>query len=143
MKKAERSGDARERRRVVRHHLRGGVRFHIVREGEGTEVSQLLEGVLRDVSLEGIAMETPCIEIDGLHISYDSVPARKNRVYLQFELPSGKAVKAVAETTWYERMSGAGDLFVVGLRFLEISQESKAALREYLDASSKVRPLPV
>ncbi len=119
------------------------MRFHIVREGEGTKVSRLLEGMLRDVSAEGIAMETPCIETDGLHISYDSVPARKNRIYLQFELPSEKAVKAVAETIWYERMSSADNLFAVGLKFLEISKESRAALKEFLEVSSEVRPLPV
>lgn len=143
MRKTNRWDKAPERRRLARCHLGVPVRFHIVREGEGTKVSRLLEGMLRDVSAEGIAMETPCIETDGLHISYDSVPARKNRIYLQFELPSEKAVKAVAETIWYERMSSADNLFAVGLKFLEISKESRAALKEFLEVSSKVRPLPV
>jgi len=119
------------------------VQFHIVREGEGTRVSRLLEGRLRDVSPDGIALETTTIVADGLHISYDSVPAKRNRVYLQFGLPSGTAVKAVAETVWYERISSAENLFAVGLKFVEISKESRAALKAFLDSSNKERPLPV
>ncbi|MGQ9655244.1 MAG: hypothetical protein ACUVXD_14375, partial [Thermodesulfobacteriota bacterium] len=119
------------------------VRFHIVREGEGTKGFPSIGWDASRRERRWHRHGDPCIETDGLHISYDSVRARKNRVYLRFQLPSGKAVKAVAETIWYERVSSADNLFAVGLKFLEISKESRAALKEWLDASSEVRPLPV
>ena len=105
------------------------------------EVSEPVEGTLRDLNETGLALETPTIFVDGLHISYNSHPARKNRVYLQWDLPGGKSVKAVGETIWYERLSTAERRFVVGLRFVEITAEDRSSIKEFLGTTRKRLPM--
>jgi c-di-GMP-binding flagellar brake protein YcgR len=117
------------------------VRFRVVQEGSDMRVSEPVDGLLRDISRQGVALETPCIVVDGLHISYNQHPTQRNRVYLQWELPSKQAMKAVGETVWYERISTAEARFVVGLRFVEISAEDRRALEEFLERTVLDRPV--
>jgi hypothetical protein len=107
------------------------------------QISEPAEAVLRDVSASGLSMETSQIVVDGLHISYDRVPTVKNRLYLQWELPTGRAIKAVGETMWYERVSAAAPLFVVGLRFIDMSREDREAFKGFLEAHVLERPVSV
>jgi hypothetical protein len=124
-----------DRRIAPRTVSRFPVKFRIVREGNQMQVSEPVEGTLRDLSETGLAMETLTISVDGLHISYNDHPARKNRVYLQWEFQGGKSIKAVGETIWYERISTAGPRFVVGLRFVEMTPEDRTCLMEFLGAT--------
>jgi hypothetical protein len=126
-----------ERRVFSRKLAKLPVKFRIVREGNETRMSEPVEGTLRDVSETGVALETTSIVVDGLHISYDHVPANKNRVYLQWSFPGGKSIKAVGETVWYERIAAGESLFVVGLRFMEITAQDLSALKEFLGSVSK------
>ena len=103
-------------------------------------MSEIADGSIRDVSTDGLSIETEVIEVDGLHVSYNHHPADRNLLYLQWGLPSGRTVKAVAETVWYERTSVTGAKFVVGLRFCEISQEDREALRDFVETMERVRP---
>ena len=137
------NAEAMDRRIVNRKPAKLPVRFRVVRESTGMRVSDLVDGVIRDISKDGIAVETPEIVVDGLHISYDEHPATKNRVYLQFELPSKRSIKAVGETVWYERVSSAEPWFVVGVRFVEITAQDRAAIDEFLEDTVLDRPLPM
>lgn len=132
-----------DRRRLPRTAAKIPVRFRILKEGVEVQISEPADGIIRDINLEGLALETPSVEIDGLHISYDEDPARKNRVFLQWELPSGKLIKAVGETAWYERTSIEGSSFLAGLKFREISEEDREALKEFLEISSGSGPIQV
>jgi len=107
------------------------------------QISEPAEGVLRNLSLEGLAIETSSIMVDGLHISYNIHPSRKNRVYLQWALPSGRVIKAVGETIWYERTSASKPAFVVGLRIREIAPEDYNALKNFIRESQGDRPLSI
>jgi hypothetical protein len=131
----------KERRRLPRKPAKLPVRFRIVREGAEMLMSEPVEAKIRDITLDGLAIETPAIEVDGLHISYNEHPAQKNKVYLHWELPSGRGVKAAGITIWYERASTRETVFVVGLKYLEMSPEDQCALKEFLDAYSGGRPL--
>lgn len=133
--------DGENRRLGARVSLSGRVRFRIVREGPDTKVSEPLEGKMRDLGLQGICLETNQIVADGLHISYDQHPAQRNRVYLQMQLPEVGTVRAVGETVWYERVSPAESRYVVGLRFVEISQADRAALSRYLSGRKSTVPI--
>ena len=131
----------KERRSKHRMPAKVPVRFRIVREGTDTRVSETVMATMRDLSMAGLAMETSCIEADGLHVSYNEHPALKNRLYLQWKLPKGRSLKAVGETVWYERAVTAESSFVVGLRFLDISREDRKALSDFLASSEGERPL--
>jgi hypothetical protein len=120
---------------------RSPVRFRIMRKGSETLVSEEVEGRVRDFTLEGMALETPTIMASGIHISYNDHPIHKNRIYLQWQLPTGRSVKAVGETIWYERMSTAEPLFVVGMRFIGLEAEARLALSEFLTAAAGSAPL--
>jgi hypothetical protein len=130
-----------ERRAFDRKTARFPVRFRIVREGSQMRISEPTEGTARDLAPDGISVETQHIVFDGLHISYDEHPATKNRVYLQFDLPTRQTIKAVGETVWYERISTAEPWFVVGLRFVEITGEDRKALTDYLQVTALGPPL--
>jgi hypothetical protein len=125
----------RERRSQDRTQTKMPVRFRIVGEGKEMRISESVTGTLQNLSMAGLAMNTSRIEVDGLHISYDVHPASKNRVYLQWNLPGGRSMKAVGETVWYERTTTEKGLFAVGLRFVDISREDKKALAHFLKAS--------
>jgi hypothetical protein len=106
-------------------------------------MSELVEAKVRNLSMDGVAMESPVIEADGLHVSYNEHPSNKNRIFLQWELPTGKSIKAVGETVWFERVGGGKPLYVVGIRFIEISQESLQLLKDFLQVTSGGRPVPI
>lgn len=127
-----------ERRRTSRQPVRVPVRFRIVKEGIETQISEVAEAMLRDLSLEGLAIETSRLMVDGLHISYNEHPSQKNRIFLKWELPSGRPVRAVGQTVWFERVSTSETLFVVGLRFEEISEEDRRALQAFLKADHAI-----
>lgn len=132
-----------ERRRHHRNAAMLKIKFRIVREGPKPEMSELVEGDIRNLSIEGLAMETSIVEVDGLHVSYNELPGPKNRIYLQWDLPGEKSIKAVGETIWYERVSGSKPLFAVGIRFVEISKESSQLLKDYLDVSAGTGPMSI
>ncbi len=121
-----------ERRSSRRVAARISVRFRVVRERSGLEVSQPVLGHLRDISRQGMAMETAEILVDGLHISYDDHPSQRNKLYLQMELPGIGSLKAVGETIWYERIPGSQPLFAVGVRFVEMTPEDSEKLLRFL-----------
>jgi hypothetical protein len=129
-----------DRRRTNRHLANLPVKFRVVQQTGETRVSEIADGSIRDVSTDGLSIETEVIEVDGLHVSYNHHPAQRNLLYLQWGLPSGRTVKAVAETVWYERISASGSKFVLGLRFCEISQEDREALRDFVEAIERIRP---
>lgn len=133
------AGDGRPEK--VRFPPRARVRFRIVREGPDMKVSEPLDGKMRELGLHGISMETSRIVADGLHISYDSHPAQRNRIYLQVQLPKLGSIRAVGETVWYERITPGESRFVVGIRFLEVSREDKALLSRYLSGKRAEIPL--
>lgn len=113
------------------------VQFRIVREGKSSQISESVIATMRDLSIEGLAMDTSRIEVNGIHVSYDEHPSLKNRLYLHWKLPRGKSIKAVGETVWYERRPTEKPSFVVGLRFVEISREDRKALAQFLEDSGE------
>jgi c-di-GMP-binding flagellar brake protein YcgR len=121
-----------ERRSSRRVAARIPVKFRVVREKSGLEVSQPVLAHLRDISRQGMAMETAQIVVDGFHISYDHHPSQRNRLYLQMELPGMGSLKAVGETIWYERIPGSQPLFAVGIRFVEMTGEDREKLLRFL-----------
>jgi hypothetical protein len=129
--------------RQVPMFAKNPVRFFVVSDGKETLVSEHVEAKIRDLTLEGLALETPQIKVSGLHISYNDHPLNKNRLYLQWELPTGKLIKAVGQTIWYERASAAKPIFVIGLRFVNMSQDDKLVLKDFLSTSTDTHPLEV
>ena len=126
-----------ERRRLQRQPVELRARFRIVQEGARTQYSEPVEAKITNLTMDGAALETPCVEADGLHISYNEDPARRNEVYLQCELPTGESLRAVGQTIWYERVTpGAPSSYLVALKFRQIPESNRKALRDYLESAA-------
>lgn len=88
----------------------------------------------RNISEQGICIETRQIEIDGVHMLSGSPGAQKNRVYLAIELYDvEKTIKGIGEVCWYDLSPESENfLFQVGIVFLDINAQDKDLLRNFL-----------
>jgi hypothetical protein len=86
------------------------------------------------VTLSGFIFETPTMEADGFHLSFASGSFGRNVLEVQLEL--GKkwgVVELLAQVEWYEKRSTPmGGIFIVGVGYIDISADSLAELREFL-----------
>jgi hypothetical protein len=132
-------GSMRHPRDQKRTSTRTRVSYRIAKNGKSAYISEPADGEMRELSIEGLAMDTSHIKVDGLHISYNDHPGLKNRLHLRWQLPHGRLIKAIGETVWYERLSATKPVFVVGLRFLSLSKEDMQALRVFLESAGRGR----
>jgi len=88
----------------------------------------------RNISEEGICIETRQVEIDGVHMLSGSPGAQKNRLDLELELyGTEKTLKIIGEVCWYDLAPESENfMFQVGIVFLNFDAEKKSLLKSFL-----------
>jgi len=88
----------------------------------------------RNISEQGICIETRQIEIDGVHMLSGSPGAQKNRLDLAIDLYDiEKTIKIIGEVCWYDLSPESEKfMFQVGIVFLDINSQDKDLLKNFL-----------
>lgn len=88
----------------------------------------------RNISEQGICIETRHIEIDNVPMLSGSPGAQKNRLDLAIELYNiEKTIKTIGEVCWYDLSPEAENfMFQVGIVFLDMSREDRDLLKNFL-----------
>ena len=96
----------------------------------GARQSAYVEAQTRDLSVSGLAIETPTIRIGGLHV-YDSMDmVTPTRLDIVLGLPSG-TVSITGETVRYDKLDD-GD-YLLGIRIVELSDADRKRYDAFLE----------
>jgi hypothetical protein len=95
----------------------------------GARTSRYVEAQTRDLSASGLALESPVIQIDGLHL-YDSADmVTPTRLDVVLGLPSG-TMTVVGEAVRYDKLDDG--TYVVGVKIVEISPQDRTRYGDYV-----------
>ena len=108
--------------------------FRIVHGADPTRKSEEHKAFTRTLSLGGLIFETPVVELDGLHLSFTEASFGRN--FLEIHLDLGRKLESIqlsGQVEWYESRPGVrGNVFIVGVSFVEIQPDALALLRQYI-----------
>ena len=123
-----------EKRRFLRLELPLTVTLTIISEDRVPGGPKPLMVKSRDISEQGICIESRQIEIDGVHMLSGSPGAQKNRLDLAIEFYDiEKTIKVVGEVCWYDLSPESEKfMFQVGIVFLDINAQDKDLLKNFL-----------
>ena len=93
----------------------------------------------RNISKEGICLETKSIEVDGVNLISGPPFARKNRLHLSIQLnPDEPPLKATGEVRWYDIARDMPESICrLGVAFIEIENGGKDRLAKFLKQISE------
>jgi hypothetical protein len=115
--------------------------YRVVHGTDPSKKSSLQKAVTKSLSLQGLAFDSPRVDIDGFHLSFTEASYGRNSLEIKLDL--GKRfgeVEVVGQVEWYERrMTAAGPGFSVGVGFTNMTADATAILREYLQAGRSAR----
>jgi hypothetical protein len=102
------------------------------------ETSRRLGGMISNVSLEGICLETNVVLVDGSHV-FSEAMAEEKRLKLEIDLPDeSEKVTAMGKVMWYDlSSSGSPYRFQAGIYLTEMDGSSKELWRAFLTALRK------
>ena len=123
-----------EKRRFLRIEVPLQVTITILSEDRVPGGPKPLSVKSRNISEQGICIETRQIEIDGVHMLSGSPGAQKNRLDLAIDLYDiEKTIKVIGEVCWYDLSPESEDfMFQMGIVFLEINAQDKKLLKNFL-----------
>lgn len=93
----------------------------------------------RNVSPDGICLETRSIEADGVNLLSGPPGARENRLRLAIEIePGEEPLQAIGEVCWYD-ISRDVPVFMyqIGVAFTEFEADDRQRLARFLKAHKK------
>ena len=128
-----------ERRRSRRKYMPIPLRFNALTGKNLETMSRQKTDYLDNIGIEGLAFETESMEIDGIHLSFDS-EFNRNLLYMEIDLPRpGRLIKVYGRVEWYERTLGRGEKeFTVGLNYTHMSDEDRLALQRFLESEENL-----
>lgn len=90
----------------------------------------------RNISQEGICLETRGIEVDGINLLSGPPGARENRLKMEIELfPDEKPFSALGEVCWYDIARDTAEfMYQIGIEFVHIEGEGQKQLVRFLKA---------
>ena len=95
----------------------------------GARESVYVEARTRDLSVSGLAIETPTIRVGGLH-AYDSMDmVTPTRLDIVLGLPSG-TVSITGETVRYDKLDDGE--YLLGVRIVEIEDEDRKRYEAFI-----------
>jgi hypothetical protein len=99
-----------------------------------------LSGRTRDVSAEGLCLETNTVMRERVHVLSEAM-GREGRLFLAVRLPDKEEpVEVLGRVVWYDLAPDDSDLrFRAGVLFIEMGQESRENWRSFLSAVKKKR----
>jgi hypothetical protein len=89
----------------------------------------------RNISKDGICLETKSIEVDGVNLLSGLPFARENRLHLIIDLiPEEPPFAAIGEVRWYDIAHDIPDfIYRLGVAFIEINDGEKDQLARFLE----------
>ena len=124
-----------EKRRFLRLELPLQVTLTIISDEPAAGGPKPIRVKSRNISEQGICIETRKIEIDGVHMLSGSPGAQKNRIDMVIDLYGiEKTIQVTGEVCWYDLSPESENfMFQVGIVFLNIDAEKKALLKSFLN----------
>ncbi len=123
-----------EKRRFHRLEFPISVTAELVTADESPRGLPPLHIESRNISRNGICLETKSLEIEGVHLLSGAPCARDNRLHLTIRLiPEEPPFTAIGEVRWYDVARNATDCFYqIGIEFLDIKERGKDQLHRFL-----------
>lgn len=91
-------------------------------------VSSPVTATARDFSAEGMAIVTPKIAPDGIHVMYDTLMTTRNRVDATIFPEGGAPIRVSGTVVWFRAAERPEGSYIFGMRF----DEPSADLTEWL-----------
>jgi len=116
------------------------VQFRLIPLEKGEFRSGAVVGRTRDISGEGLCLETNTVIIDRLHILGEAMGG-ENRLSLAIEIPDEEnPLEALGEVIWYDLAPNDSDFrFRAGVLFTEMDEEVGKRWQRFLSTTRKKR----
>ncbi|MBI3077227.1 MAG: PilZ domain-containing protein [Deltaproteobacteria bacterium] len=105
-----------------------------------------LAGVTENLSEDGLCLLCNSVFLGGQHVFHPHPGRprlRQTPLVLEATLPDGQRARTRAEPVWFDRAAeGSAWRFRVGVRFVEVPPEARAALDHLLHDSARMRVEP-
>jgi hypothetical protein len=126
--------DGLEKRKFQRLECPLEVTIEIVPVGEAPKGLHPLHIKSRNISKDGICLDTKSIELEGVNLLSGRPFARKHRLHMNIELIEHEQMfEAVGEVRWYDISHDIPDyLYQVGVAFIDIKNNGKEQLLRFL-----------
>jgi hypothetical protein len=127
-----------ERRKFRRLQTPVVVRFGLL--GEASREGTALLGRTRDVSAEGLCLETNTVIQDRLHVLAEAM-GREGRLSMAVTLPDKEEpFEVLGRVVWYDLAPDDSESrFRAGVLFIEMGQESRKRWGDFVSAMKKKR----
>jgi hypothetical protein len=127
-----------ERRKLMRLQSPLPVQFNLYNVLGRRETSRKLGGMISNVSLEGVCLETNVVLVNGSHI-FSEAMTEERRLRLEIDLPAeSDKITAMGKVIWYDLSSpGSPYRFRAGVHLTEMDGDSKDIWRRFLNALGK------
>ena len=114
------------------------MKYLVVSGQNEMKISRSVEGKIEDLSSAGLVFQATSMRVDDLHLSFDESPLFRNKITIEIDLPGWRKITIIGEVSWYERSFVARNLiYHIGVTFLEMKDEDRQILREYLVAAKR------
>ncbi len=122
-----------ERRKLLRLNSPLPVQFNLYHVLGRREASRRLGGMISNVSLEGICLETNVVLVDGSHVFSEAMEEEK-RLRVEIDVPpESEQISALGKVMWYDlSSSGSPYRFRAGVYLTEMDGNSKEIWRRFL-----------
>jgi hypothetical protein len=127
-------GNGLEKRKFQRLEYPLEVTVEIVSVGEVPKGPPPLQMKSRNISKEGICLETKFLEVDGLNLLSGRPGARENRLHLIIKLiPEEPTFKTIGELSWYDVARDTPEfMYHLGVEFIDIKGNGMEQLVRFL-----------
>src|ERR1044071_2616361 len=136
--------DGTGHRRIPQPPVPLPMRLTIVDQGDDGRRSRSIQGLVHDVSQQGMRVETGTVETGHLNIIRDHTIAFKNKIEVEVELPR-ETIKFIGFAAWY-KPSTDGINWMVGVYIRDMSAANRQAYDRYLNelssAGGEIRSAP-
>lgn len=124
-----------ERRRFFRVKGIVPVYFRLT-DAMGNEVSRLIEGETRDISRQGICLQTHILIVDGLNVFAKAMESDMN-LSLEIKLPTrNELISATGRVVWHDEQSRwfSPKPFSAGIFLTEIKDKDQKSWHDFIDS---------
>ncbi len=123
-----------EKRKFHRLECPLEITVEIVSVGEVPKGPPLPHIKSRNISKDGICLETKFLEVNGINLLSGRPGARENRLRLNIEfIPEEPAFEAIGELCWYDVARDTPEfMYHIGIEFIDIKGNGREQLARFL-----------
>lgn len=104
--------------------------FRIAHSGRSKKSSRIIQAITYDLSESGISILSPIISVDGIHAHFN--PDIETHLEIELALPH-KSINIIGETCRYQKIYTKEYSYLLGVKFVKISQTDQKLLLDYLE----------